>query len=155
MDRKDRVLTAAYNKEDYEANQDLCKQGCDGNRGSGKSYSKCGVCGGSDSECLPPCCDSALDIENGQGDLSNVDGCVDPEPANWKSLNLQPNTPSNCWSRFVWNQNTACGFGVYQDACGKCGGDGSTCKGCDREPFSGRVKDLRGTGCTTKVTNFS
>jgi hypothetical protein len=30
---------------------------------------------------------------------------------------------------------------VGQDACGVCGGDGSSCRGCDGEPFSGKVFD--------------
>jgi len=39
---------------------------------------------------------------------------------------------------------SGCEFGIYQDACGKCGGDGKSCMGCDGVPFSGTVKDQCG-----------
>jgi len=143
---KDMVLTRQINSEIYEENKELCKQGCDGVSSSLKLYNKCGTCGGDNANCLPPCCENAADILHSQGKLSNVPGCVDPQPSNWKDLNLVPNTPDNCWSRYVWGMNTLqCEFGVYVDPCGRCGGDGSTCKGCDGQPFSGRVKDLCGT----------
>lgn len=35
-------------------------------------------------------------------------------------------------------------MGVVFDACGKCGGDNSTCAGCDGVPKSGRIFDVCG-----------
>ena len=51
---------------------------------------------------------------------------------------------SNCWDRTVWTDKVKCEYGIWQDQCGKCGGDSTTCMGCDNMPYSGRVNDLCG-----------
>ena len=119
---RDQVLTARFNKADFEENQFLCKQWCDGVPGSGKTFNKCGRCGALDNVCLSPCCEAG----------SSIPGCVNSQSF-------------NCWTRMNWLDRTkGCEYGVYQDLCGKCGGDSSTCQGCDLKPFSGRVNDLCG-----------
>ena len=46
---------------------------------------------------------------------------------------------------------TLCAAGVDIDVCGRCGGDGTSCWGCDNVPNSGAVDDVCGT-CSGSVT---
>ena len=141
---QDRVLSKADDSEAYERNKFLCKQGCDGVLNSGKTYNKCGKCGQADSVCLPPCCDNQV-----LGDPQ-----IPPSAQELKTTCVQKNSepPTNCWSRQEWRlktegnggEGTGCEFGVTKDRCGKCGGDNSTCLGCDRLPFSGHIRDICG-----------
>ena len=150
---------------DFEENKNLCMQGCDGVIKSGAKYNKCGICGADDSVCLPPCCevapkpsatccganggqvygkcfgDKADDVALRSFVCSQADiTCVASAPTC-----VCPNADkSNCWDRTVWTDKVKCEYGIWQDQCGKCGGDSTTCMGCDNMPYSGRVNDLCG-----------
>lgn len=101
----------------------ICEQGCDGNKGSGAKYDKCGVCKGDGSTCtdIPQCRVGAPECPDAVNQGCACKACAEE-----------------------WLARTGCMCNVTQDACGKCGGDGSECLGCDNVPMSGKVKDLCG-----------
>jgi len=103
--------------------QYICRQGCDGESGSGSKYDRCGACNGDNSTCfdIPECrADSPACPTINKGCACSA--CADK----WKQL------------------TQGCQCGVFQDACGKCGGDSTSCLGCDGKPMSGKVFDRCG-----------
>ena len=99
---------------------------------------ECGVCGGSgipEGECdcngnqvdaLGVCGGGCLNDVNGNGlcDDEEVFGCLDPEACNYVA---EANTDDGS-CEYPW-ENCDCS-GTQEDACGVCGGDGSSCAGC-------------------------
>ena len=99
---------ARFNCEcDYDAinNKAACSPGCDGLVGSGKSFDKCGICGGDGSTCKG--CDG---VELSGKVIDAVGRCLSPAQHAQGCDNV-----ANSYKRF--------------DPCGECGGDGSACAG--------------------------
>jgi hypothetical protein len=120
-------------------------QGCDGVIQSKKQFNRCGQCGVDNSVCKPLCCDEGIT----PAILSQL--VVPGQCVGFRNPNGAPNWVAPGWTRSEWRMQTGgvggmsgCEFGIYQDACGKCGGDGKSCMGCDGVPFSGTVKDQCG-----------
>ena len=100
---------------------------------------ECGVCGGSgipegDCDCngnqvdaVGVCGGDCLNDVNGNGlcDDQEVFGCPDPEACNYAT----DATADDGSCEYPWEENCDCS-GTQEDACGVCGGDGSSCVGC-------------------------
>eukprot|EP00029_Vermamoeba_vermiformis_P000282 TRINITY_DN1030_c0_g1_i4.p1 TRINITY_DN1030_c0_g1~~TRINITY_DN1030_c0_g1_i4.p1 ORF type:complete len:1469 (+),score=345.30 TRINITY_DN1030_c0_g1_i4:97-4503(+) len=125
--------------------------GCDGVPNSGKKYDTCGICGGDGSSCTnPPTQQTPQSPPVGKPPVPNSPPVADSPPTPVSppvKAPLAPRPPVTVpVSAPVSNPDppvaapiSGCPQGY--DPCGVCGGNGTSCAGCDGVPFSGKTRD--------------